>query len=104
MTQKKFIETRRYILDKAQDIMDAKQPWPEVFQLLITLSQDENPARRILNYNILEQLAEHVGEVLKPHTETLAAMFIRGCEDGVQEVTVAALQATGMLTILQNLE
>jgi hypothetical protein len=26
MTQKEFIETRRYILDKAQDIMDAKQP------------------------------------------------------------------------------
>ena len=26
MTQKEFIETRQYILDKAQDIMDAKQP------------------------------------------------------------------------------
>ena len=26
MTQKEFQETRRYILDKAQDIMDAKQP------------------------------------------------------------------------------
>ena len=26
MNQKEFIETRQYILDKAQDIMDAKQP------------------------------------------------------------------------------
>lgn len=26
MTKKEFIETRKYILDKAQDIMDAKQP------------------------------------------------------------------------------
>ena len=26
MTQKEFQETRQYILDKAQDIMDAKQP------------------------------------------------------------------------------
>ena len=26
MTQKEFIETRKYILDKAQDIMDEKQP------------------------------------------------------------------------------
>ena len=26
MNQKEFIETRKYILDKAQDIMDAKQP------------------------------------------------------------------------------
>ena len=40
------------------------------------------------------QLAEHVSVHLKPHTATLAAMFIVGCQDQSTSVSVAAMAAT----------
>jgi len=77
--------------------------WPELFALLMTLAQDPNESLRSLCYSQLEQLSEHCCEQLKPHTETLANMFVMGCQDAVSAVQIAALTATAQfITRLGN--
>lgn len=71
-----------------------KETWDEIFQLLMTLSRAPEENLRFLNYNLLEQLAEHATDFLKPHTETLAQMFVVGCQDSVSIVAVSAFEAT----------
>src|SRR5690349_18698249 len=40
------------------------------------------------------QLAEQAALALKPHTSTLANMFVMGCQDPVPDVATAAMSAT----------
>lgn len=70
-----------------------EKDWPNLFQLLLQLSQNPNEALRSLNYTILEQLCEHIGDHLKKHTATLAQMFIAGCQDASTTVAVDAMNA-----------
>ena len=72
----------------------AHAEWPELFQLMMQLSQDPNEISRSLNYNLLEQLSETVADKLKPHTATLAQMLTAGCQDPSPAVSVSAMKAT----------
>jgi HEAT repeat protein len=72
----------------------AKGAWPEMFNLLMQLAQDPREPMRSLCYNLIGQLAEHVPEHLKPHTNTLSQMFIIGCRDSASAVCVDALAST----------
>lgn len=79
----------------AKSIFTTEGNWPELFALLMQMAQDPNEARRVLNYSLLEQLAENVATHLKPHTNTLAQMFVMGCQDPSSHVSAAAMSATG---------
>ena len=76
-------------------ILTKEGNWPELFALLMQLAQDPTEARRMLNFSLLEQLAENVATHLKPHTPTLAQMFVHGCQDASTLVSAAAMAATG---------
>eukprot|EP00604_Paraphysomonas_vestita_P001190 CAMPEP_0174822840 /NCGR_PEP_ID=MMETSP1107-20130205/19050_1 /TAXON_ID=36770 /ORGANISM="Paraphysomonas vestita, Strain GFlagA" /LENGTH=571 /DNA_ID=CAMNT_0016043059 /DNA_START=425 /DNA_END=2137 /DNA_ORIENTATION=+ len=52
---------------------------------------------RALCFNLLGQLAEHVSEHLKPHTQTIAEMILAGCNDPSHNVAVAALSASTII-------
>jgi hypothetical protein len=78
----------------AKTVFAKNEGWPELFNLLLQLSQDPNEALRTLNFKLLAQLAEQAAMNLKPHTTTLAQMFVMGCQDPVSAVAVAALAAT----------
>jgi len=73
--------------------------WPEIFTILMQLSHDPNENMRSLNYELLGQLAEQVTKQLKPHAETLATMFVMGCQDAVPAVAKAALAATSSFIV-----
>lgn len=68
--------------------------WPELFNLLMTLAQDQREQMRCLCFNIIGQLSEHVVDHLKSHAATLAQMFILGCKDSANSVAVEALAST----------
>jgi hypothetical protein len=79
----------------SKTILAKEGNWPELFALLMQLAQDPAETRRTLNFSLLEQLAENVATHLKPHTPTLAQMFVSGCQDASTMVSQAAMSATG---------
>eukprot|EP01038_Epipyxis_sp_PR26KG_P004790 gene4790-6717_t len=83
------------IASLAKHIFQSGGTWDELFGLLISLQQDPMEAHRALTYNLLSQMSEQLSSHLKPHTATLAQMFIVGCQDGSHSVAMAALEACG---------
>eukprot|EP01041_Mallomonas_annulata_P011769 gene11769-24669_t len=68
--------------------------WPEIFELLLRLANDTHESNRDLCYNLLSQLAEHIPSQMKPHIQTLAQLFVRGCQDPNPDVASSAMAAT----------
>eukprot|EP01032_Pedospumella_encystans_P029078 gene29078-32838_t len=81
----------------AKGVFSAHEEWPELFASLLQMSQDANEGLRVLNFDLLAQLAEQVADQLKPHVATLAQMFVMGCQDASTSVKEAALSATSSL-------
>ncbi len=75
--------------------------WPELFQLLLTFSQDPNEQMRATCFILLDNLGDHISAYLKPHMATLAQLFTQGCQDPSSIVSVAAMRATS--TLIQQL-
>ena len=78
----------------AKSIFANGADWPQLFAAIVELGRGEREQDRFLSFSLLDQLAEHVAENLRPHTATLAAMFIAGCQDANSQVSVAAMSAT----------
>lgn len=76
----------------AKAVFEKKQPWDELFSMLMTLTSDPDEKRRALNFKLLGQLAEHCADSLRAHTGTIAQMFAAGCQDGNGKVASAALE------------
>lgn len=77
----------------AGGVFKVDKDWSALFDLLLQLAQNPVESMRALNFNILEQLCEHIGTHLKKHTQTLSQMFIMGCQDASPAVAVDAMTA-----------
>ena len=83
----------------------ATKSWDELFQSLITLSQDQNPTLRSTNFLLIEHLMEDqtVAEFMRPHLQTLSALVAGGFNDNDIKVKQQAMIAFVAL-VISNVE
>lgn len=99
----KFSPVRRATADVVSVIAKHTVPqgeWNNLLEFLYQCSSSQDKDHREVALLLFSSLTETIGDMLRPHFPTLQGIFLRGLQDQVDTVRIAALKAVGALAEL----